>query len=86
MPTPRQLIYSPSPVPTSIDLRLLDWLRREFHSIRDALAQAQPDLLPLSAAPPRPKEGMLRYADGVGWDPGAGKGVYVYDGTTWVKL
>jgi len=33
MPSDKRLTYSPSPVPTGIDLRLLDWLRREFQAV-----------------------------------------------------
>lgn len=40
----------------------------------------------LAKAPERPQEGMIVKADGVNWDPGAGAGVYVYQGTSWVKL
>lgn len=78
--------YAPSPVPTEVSIRLLDWLRREFAAVKSGLDQHQPDLMPMPAPPDRPIEGMLRYADGVNWDPGSGKGVYVYDGATWVKL
>jgi hypothetical protein len=69
-----------------MDLSLLGWLRREFASVARGLLTLQPDLIPLAAPPERPTEGMLRYANGTDWDPGSGKGVYVFDGTTWVKL
>jgi hypothetical protein len=81
----RQFRYSPSPLPLQLDLTLLDWLRREFEALRQAFLSVWD--MPVSTAPPiRVSEGMLRYADGVLWDPGAGKGVYVYDGSAWVKL
>jgi hypothetical protein len=35
------------------------------------------------AAPPKPRAGMRRNADGVQWNPGSGGGLYRYDGTTW---
>lgn len=34
-------------------------------------------------APAKPRDGMRRYADGTQWDPGSGRGLYRYDGTTW---
>lgn len=44
----------------------------------------------LHAPPPRPREGMLVYADGVDWDPSvsgpSGSGLYEYDGTEWHKI
>ena len=43
-------------------------------------------LQPLAADPARPRDGQLVYADGDNWDPGAGKGVYLYDGTSWLFL
>lgn len=40
------------------------------------------------AAPFRPQDGQLVYADGSSWDPGSGRGVYRYDSTSagWVFL
>lgn len=37
----------------------------------------------LTAAPARPSNGMMVYADGVTWNPGAGVGFYRYDGAAW---
>ena len=37
-------------------------------------------------APARPRKGMVRFADGTKWNPGAGVGVYVYHSSTWNKL
>lgn len=62
-------------------------LWREFQKIRemsDALADPTFDIK--TEEPSKPKEGMLRYADGTEWDPGSGAGLYVYDGAKWVAL
>ncbi len=32
------------------------------------------------------RKGMIAYADGTNWNPGAGEGVYYYNGAAWVKL
>lgn len=40
----------------------------------------------LHVAPAKPREGMVRGADGTDWNPGAGKGVYVYYSSAWNKL
>ncbi|HYE38158.1 hypothetical protein [Methylocaldum sp.] len=40
----------------------------------------------LHTAPARPREGMVRGADGTDWNPGSGKGVYVYYNASWNKL
>lgn len=40
----------------------------------------------LAVAPASPANGMLAYADGSGWNPGAGAGVYARQAGAWVKL
>lgn len=37
-------------------------------------------------APDKPREGMLRFADGTSWNPGSGRGLYQYVSGAWVKL
>lgn len=37
-------------------------------------------------APDKPREGMIRLADGTNWNPGSGIGLYQYLGGVWVKL
>lgn len=36
--------------------------------------------------PSKPRETMIRFADGVEWNPGAGRGLYQYVSGTWTKL
>lgn len=43
-------------------------------------------LVPLGRAPARPRVGTLAFADGVGWNPGGGRGLYIYGGTSWVRV
>lgn len=40
------------------------------------------------AAPEKPRDGDIRYADGTTFNPGSGKGIYYYeiDSATWIKL
>jgi len=38
------------------------------------------------AAPAKPRQGTVAFADGTGWNPGAGAGLYVYTGTAWLPL
>jgi hypothetical protein len=40
----------------------------------------------LYAAPARPVNGMMVYADGTLWNPGAGVGFYGYQAGAWVKF
>lgn len=45
------------------------------------------ELRPSYKAPVRPRSGMIVYADGVVWNPGAGEGVYSFTlAGAWVKL
>jgi hypothetical protein len=79
--------YIPSPAPTapSGSQQLVEWLIREFNGIRAAFSGVYD--MPVTTKPPTSvTEGMLRYADGTEWNPGSGKGVYIYNGTAWVKL
>lgn len=82
----KHVYYVPAPLPTTIGPNLLEFLRREFLMIKGALDTFSLNMQLLAQEPERPQEGMLRYANGIDWDPGFGKGVYVYDGTGWVKL
>lgn len=63
------------------------WLYDELSRI--ATAMAQPTSLIFEethVAPTSPKEGMEVLADGTDWNPGAGRGLYLYSGGTWNKL
>ena len=61
------------------------WGYREFIR-QQQLYESRHDLDVLHAEPDKVEEGMVRYADGTDWDPGWGKGPYVYDGTSWVYM
>lgn len=67
---------------------LIKYVDEEFLKI--AQEQTQFDFVQLNPqhrAPKRPRAGMLVYADGTDWNPGAGGGVYVFTlGGTWSKL
>ena len=66
---------------------LLDYLMRELEQIERTAESADTlTLKVLYAAPARPRNGMIAYADGTDWDPGSGQGVYYYDGSAWVFL
>lgn len=38
------------------------------------------------AAPTKPRDGDVAYADGTYWNPGAGAGLYFYKISTWTKI
>lgn len=79
--TPR----SPPSVQTIEDLRL--WVEDELRSLAVSINETTVVVLrPVYRAPTKPREGMLVYADGTSFNPGAGKGTYEYKAGAWVKL
>ena len=85
MPAP----YEPTPfLSAEPTLReMADWATPEFRKIAESMSETQAvDLRPVFAAPLRPREGMIVFADGTTWNPGSGAGAYERRGGVWVKL
>lgn len=82
------MAYSPlDPPQTDNPREIAAWAMRELQKVRDAISVLELGHLDKSyAAPDRPRDGDIRYADGTTWNPGAGAGVYIYKGTAWVLL
>lgn len=79
-------MYEPKPVPQDAQL-LSAFLANELRDLANALqAGLVREVEFLHVAPARPREGMVRGADGTDWNPGAGQGVYVYYNAAWNKL
>ena len=60
------------------------FLREELaqvQSVLGVLADGQLDVT--TVAPVKPRDGMLRLADGVLWNPGSGSGFYGYRAGAW---
>ena len=78
--------YSPGDPPTqAADVPL--FLRTELLKIKaafDALALGHLDWT--YVAPTKPRAVDLRAADGTQWNPGSGRGLYAYNGTSWVLI
>lgn len=65
------------------------WDQQDLVELTQLLQQVRPELLRLSelnAAPARPREGMIAFADGTNWNPGSGQGIYAYHGGAWNLL
>lgn len=63
---------------------LTAFLRQELANIAAALntlADGQLDVT--TVAPTKPRDGMLRRADGTSWNPGSGQGVYCFYNSAW---
>lgn len=82
------MAYAPGPIQGEIkDPELVAYIQRELQAISDVLAETQEiELRPRNSAPTKIREGMIVFADGTHWNPGAGKGVYVYSSGAWSKL
>ena len=68
---------------------VIEWAMRQFRllsSLTDMLSEGQ--IEETRVAPTKPRNGMIRLADGTSWNPGAGRGVYWFDGNsaTWKLL
>lgn len=82
--TPR----TPPPFEDSELRRALDFLSEELMAIAKEFSDTIAlELRPTNVEPTRPRNGMIVYADGTNWNPGAGgAGVYARVGGAWVKL
>lgn len=80
--------YVPRPMKGSEELEeLRKYVEDELLAIsRDLSETVALELRPIYAAPTRPREGMIVFADGTSWNPGGGKGAYQYLSGAWVKL
>ena len=81
-------MYTPAKLPEITDVEALRRaIEDEFNTIAREMSETVAlDLRPIYAAPLRPRDGMIVFADGTTWDPGGGRGVYVYSSAAWVKL
>lgn len=83
------MAYTPGVVPQSEDVgEVKKWVEEELRALQVALLAAVESvpILPLYVEPPRPRDGMVVYADGTQWDPGSGEGFYGRENGAWVKL
>lgn len=79
---------NPPEVPREME-ELRSYLMNELRRVSALLGVLADGHIERSYAPPtKLLDGMIRYADGTSWNPGAGRGIYRYDSTTpgWVLL
>lgn len=78
--------YTPNDPPDD-PTQLKRYLQDEFERIALALqALSLGHLEETTSAPPKPRSGDIRYADGTLWNPGTGRGIYYFDGSVWKQL
>lgn len=76
------LRYTPAELPAGASLETLaGHIQDELWRLAQLLDVVVDGFLEESKAPPaKLRNGMIRLADGTSWNPGAGRGVYWYDG------
>ena len=80
------LRYVPGQVPDNA-ADIPRFLRQELEQIRQTISLVQDGQIDVTTvAPTKPRDGMIRRADGTGWNPGAGAGVYCFYSAAWNKL
>ena len=70
--------WSPNPAPVASE-QLPDYLFNELNRVGDIIFNL--DTLRLeqtNVEPSKARDGDIRYADGTNWNPGSGRGIYVY--------
>lgn len=85
-PTISSAFYAPIEPPTEPS-QLRYYIKDELlkvSAVLQLLAAGHVDMT--YVAPAKPREGDIRLADGTSWNPGAGRGVYVYFSSVWNKL
>jgi len=76
--------YLPAVAPPSLD-ELVRFLSDEHERISLAMSTVW-DVPVLTTEPEKPRQGMIRYADGTAWNPGSGEGLYVYKTAGWTFI
>jgi len=79
--------YIPSSTSADTATGLRSWLVQELNRIANGFTvSGQTTTLPvLTVEPSKPVIGQLVFADGTAWNPGSGRGIYLYD-AGWQKI
>lgn len=71
------MTYKPTLPPNIVDATaLLTWFTSELNRLAEYMES--PELVEIGKEPSKPLHGKLYFADGTGWDPGSGQGLYQY--------
>ena len=79
--------WAPNPAPVAPE-QLPDYLFNELNRLGDVVFNLDTFRLEqTNVEPSKSRDGDIRYADGVNWNPGStGEGIYAYFNNTWNKL
>ncbi len=77
--------YAPAEPPATQDAaEVLSWALRELQRVSIVLNNVAAGQVEICyAAPDKPRNGMIRYADGAAWNPGSGAGYYGFSNGAW---
>ena len=81
--------FIPQAPPEDLDEKTRDYLSRMFRDIAQNMESIADGRIieKRHVAPPKPRDGMIAYADGTNWNPAAaGEGFHGYENGAWVKL
>ncbi len=82
-------MYDPSELPQSSVEDLARAVTEELIKIAEVISVGQFaafNLIEQNASLAKPRDGDIVNADGTNFNPGTGKGIYYYNGSTYVKL
>lgn len=78
--------YSPGIAPVDAE-QFRRWVEEELRKIASTFLLVSSGHIDVTYVPPaKPREGDIRLADGSTWNPGSGKGAYIYYGSAWHYL
>lgn len=84
------MVFRPQPMPAGGDAHLQAVKRVVQATFENIATELQPQqffqMAVAHVEPPKPRQGMLVYADGADFDPGSGEGLYRHDGSAWVFI
>src|SRR5689334_21421702 len=79
--------YRPRPLPAGVDPALAGWLNDELKGMVEAAARNnRVGYNEQNVTPTKPRTGDTAFADGTNWNPGLGKGLYTFDGSSWIPF
>ena len=73
------------PPPTEAE-ELPDYLSNTFEGLSTMVNSPTRNYAPMNTEPPKPTDGDMAFANGTGWEPGDGRGMYFYDNEHWAKF
>lgn len=81
------MVFVPTQAPeatTDEGREIVKWAELELQRLTQSLQESEGvPLNELNAAPAKPREGQAAFADGTNWNPGSGRGPYMYVNGVW---